>query len=126
MRIQRFEDVIAWQKAKILTVDIHHSFKHVVNLSYKDQIFRASLSIMNNIAEGFDRSTDKELRNFLIIARGSAAEVRSMLLVAVDFGYISSAKQEYLLNLSDEISRLLSGFINKLGDPKEKRLVTAD
>jgi four helix bundle protein len=126
MRIQRFEDVIAWQKAKILTIDVHGSFKNCRNLTYKDQIFRASLSIMNNIAEGFDRGTDKELCYFLTNARGSTAEVRSMLLVSVDFGYLTKEKQQYMLDLTNEISRLLSGFINKLKHTKTERLMTVD
>ena len=113
-KFKKFEDIIAWQKARILNIEINKLLKNIRDFAFKDQISRASLSIMNNIAEGFDRGTDKELRHFLIVARGSDAEVRSMLLVSVDFGYLNPNEQKPLLDLTDEISRLLSGFIKKL------------
>ena len=114
MRIQRFEDVIAWQKAKILFIEIHKDFANIPDRSFKDQLFRASLSTMNNIAEGFDRGTDKELKHFLLIARGSNAEVRSMLVVAEELHYTTTAKALELIALSEEISKILSGFIKSL------------
>lgn len=114
MVIQRFEDVIAWQKAKLLVVEIRKEFANVSERSFKDQIFRASLSTMNNIAEGFDRGTDKELKYFLHIARGSNAEVRSMLIAAGEIRYISKIKAMELVELSEEISKILSGFIRSL------------
>ncbi len=69
---------------------------------------------MNNIAEGFDRGTNRELKQFLTIARGSAAEVRSMLIIAPELGYIDAEKQQHLLGLAKEISKLLTGFIKSL------------
>lgn len=114
MKITRFEDVIAWQKAKALAAAVRKESASISDRSYKDQIFRASLSTMNNIAEGFDRATDKELKHFLHTARGSNAEVRSMLLAAVEFDYITHASAAELINLSEEISKLLSGFIKFL------------
>ncbi len=114
MVIQRFEDVIAWQKAKLLTYELRVTLAPVNDYSFRDQIFRASLSIMNNIAEGFGRRTDRELKHFLHVARGSTAEVRSMLILASELNYISAAKQEELLTLTEEISKLLSGFIKSL------------
>jgi len=124
MRIQRFEDVIAWQKAKKLTIELRLAFGDIKDFTFKDQIFRASLSIMNNIAEGFDRGTDKELKYFLQIARGSTAEVRSMLIVALDFKYISATQQKDFIDLTNEISKILTGFIKSL--ILDYRLVTKD
>ena len=112
MRIQSFEDVIAWQKARELTKDIYTDFSSLRDFGFRDQIFRASVSIMNNIAEGFDRGTDRELKQFLVIARGSAAEVRSMLILAKDLGYIE--ENTLYLNNTKEISKLLTGFIKTL------------
>lgn len=114
MIIQRFEDVIAWQKAKLLAIEIRREFVNTSDRSFKDQIFRASLSTMNNIAEGFDRGTDKELKYFLHTARGSNAEVRSMLIAAGEIRYISKTKAIELVELSEEISKILSGFIRSL------------
>ena len=114
MKINKFEDIIAWQKAKKSTIAIYALFKECKDFSFKDQIQRASISIMNNIAEGFERKSDKELKYFLFIAKGSCGEVRSMLYLAVQFNYIT--KEEFKINydLSVEISKLLSGFIKIL------------
>ena len=79
---------------------------------------------MNNIAEGFDRGTDKELKHFLHIARGSNAEVRSMLVAANEFNYTTAAKALELIALSEEISKILSGFIKSLA--VDYRLSTID
>ena|SRR3989344_6084792 len=114
MKIQRFEDVIAWQKAKTLVIEVHKDFASIRDLSFKDQLFRASIPTMNNIAEGFDRDTVKELKYFLHIARGSNAEVRSMLIAAPELSYTSKERGQELVALSEEISKILSGFIRSL------------
>jgi four helix bundle protein len=70
MKIERFEDVIAWQKAKELKIRINKLFEHSKDFGFKDQIQRASVSIINNIAEGFERKGNKEFSHFLYIAKG--------------------------------------------------------
>lgn len=115
MRIEKFEDIIAWQKGKELTLIVYLSLKHCRDFSFKNQIERASVSIMNNIAEGFERRTNKELKNFLFIAKGSAGEVRSMLNLGLELKYISQKDFQKMYGLTLEISRLLSGFIKTLG-----------
>lgn len=90
MKIVRFEDIIAWQKGQELALLLYKELKLCRDFSFRDQILRAVVSISNNIAEGFDRGTDKELRQFLHIAKGSAAEVRSMLYLGKRLEYISS------------------------------------
>ncbi len=114
MGIERFEDIIAWQKAKELTVQIYSLFNESKDFSFRDQIQRASVSVMNNIAEGFERKSNKEFKQFLYIAKGSCGEVRSMLIVASELGKIEPEKFQYLHNLSSEISKILYGLINKL------------
>jgi four helix bundle protein len=114
MTIEKFEDILAWQKAKQLTVHAYRLFRNNRDFGFKDQIQRAVISIMNNIAEGFERRGDKELRNFLFIAKGSCAEVRSMLYIAFDLGYINKDDFNVLYNLTVEISKMLSGFIKSL------------
>jgi len=114
MKIEQFEDILAWQKAKELTLLTYKHFVVCKDFSFKNQIERASISIMNNIAEGFERQTNKEFRNFLFIAKGSCAEFRSMLSVAEELGYINNKDTVIMKALSVEISRMLSGFIKKL------------
>ncbi len=114
MKITKFEDIIAWQKSKELTLLVYKTFKQSRDFSFKNQIERASISVMNNIAEGFERQTNKEFKNFLFIAKGSCGEVRSMLSVAKDLGYIEKRELFEIEKVSIEISRLLSGLIKTL------------
>ncbi len=114
MLINRFEDIIAWQKAKSLTMVIYKSLEKCNDFSLKDQIQRASVSIMNNIAEGYERQSNKEFKYFLFVAKGSCAEVRSMLYLALELKLIEEKCVEDLILLTVEISKMLSGLIKKL------------
>ncbi|HBF87369.1 MAG TPA: four helix bundle protein [Bacteroidales bacterium] len=114
MRIERFEDILSWQKAKELTLEVYKTFEKSNDFGFKSQIERASVSIMNNIAEGFERKSNKEFKQFLFIAKGSCGEVRSMLHLAMDLNKIDKQKFDELYNLSLEISKLLSGLIKTL------------
>ncbi len=114
MKINSFEEIVAWQKARELTLITYELFRNNRDFSFRDQIQRASVSIMNNIAEGFERRGDKELKHFLFIAKGSAGECRSMLYIALELKYLSRADFDKLYNLSIGISKLLSGFIKTL------------
>ncbi|KKP97761.1 MAG: S23 ribosomal protein [Parcubacteria group bacterium GW2011_GWD2_38_12] len=114
MKIEKFEDVIAWQKSKELTLKIYKQFQNNKDFSFRDQIHRAVVSIMNNIAEGFERRSNKEFKQFLYIAKGSCGEVRSMLYLALELRYITGQDFKENYNLSVEISKLLTGFIKAL------------
>ncbi len=113
-QIQQFEDILAWQKAKYLTTEIYSACKPIREYSYKDQIQRASVSIMNNIAEGFERKSNKEFKQFLFIAKGSCGEVRSMLKLGTELAYIEMKKCENLKEECMQISKVLSGLIKRL------------
>lgn len=114
MIIEKIEDIIAWQKSKNLSLDIYKIFNSHKDYGFKDQIQRAGVSIMNNIAEGFERRGDKELKYFLYIAKGSCGEVRSMLYLALDLKYITEEDFKKMYSESTEISKILSGFIKTL------------
>ena len=114
MSIERFEDLIAWQKSKELSISIYKSFQEHRDLAFKDQIQRAAVSIMNNIAEGFERRSNKEFRQFLFIAKGSCAEVRSMLYLALEIKKISEEKSKSLLHQAEELGRIIGGLIKSL------------
>jgi len=114
MRIDKFEDIISWQKSKELTLLVYALFKSNRYFSFIDQIKRASVSIGNNIAEGFERKSNKEFAHFLYIAKGSCGEVRSMLSIALELNYISNINYKKVSELSIEISKLISGLIKTL------------
>lgn len=114
MKIERFEDIIAWKKSRVLVKDVYKLVDDSKDYSFKDQIRRASVSVMNNIAEGFERKSNKEFKQFLFIAKGSAAEVKSMLYVALDLEYVNKDKFDELFNLTEEITKILSGLIKTL------------
>lgn len=114
MKIERFEDIISWQKAKELTLLIYKILNKAKDYGFKDQLQRASVSIMNNIAEGFERQSNQEFRRFLFISKGSCGEVRSMNDLGLELKYISKEEHEKIQSLSLEISKLLSGLIKTL------------
>ena len=118
MKIERFEDIKAWQQARTLAKMVYDAVKWNKGSSndykFNGQIQSAAVSIMSNIAEGFSRRSTKEFAQFLFIAKGSVAEVQSQLYVALDQGYISQEKFNDLYSKSDEVARLLSGFIQYL------------
>lgn len=114
MTIEKFEDIQSWQKSKILTLVIYKTFNNQRDYGFKDQIQRASVSIMNNIAEGFERRGDKEFKYFLSIAKGSCGEVRSMLYLGHELKYITKQEFEELYALSVEISKMIAGFMKTL------------
>lgn len=120
--IQKFEDLVCWQKARLLTKEIYGSlnvetFKRL-NLSadygFIDQIQRAAVSVMSNIAEGFERGTRAELINYLFIAKGSCGEVRCQLYVALDNGYLNEETFKRLKSLSEDCSILIYRFIQSV------------
>jgi four helix bundle protein len=113
MLAKRFEDLIMWRKARVLTVSIYRasdSGKFARDFGLKDQIRRAAVSVMSNIAEGFARFGREEFRRFLTIALASSAEVRSQLYVAYDLGYITEETRSKLAEDCIEIDRLISSF----------------
>src|SRR5438046_2929403 len=107
MAIKRFEDIIAWQKAQDLAVDIYSAFNALKDFNFKDQICSAVVSISNNIAEGFDRSSRIDFCRFLYFSSGSCSEVRSMLYLAERFHYISISQRDVFISKSEEISKIL-------------------
>ena len=114
MAIQKFEDIIAWQKAQEYAVEIYSVFKDLKDYSFRDQICRAVVSISNNIAEGFDRSSNADFSRFLYIALGSCSEVKSMLYLAHRLKYITATQQERLLKNGDEVSKIIRGLIKSM------------
>ncbi len=115
--IHSFEDLKVWQKSRELCQQIFYisnTDKFAKDYALKDQINRASGSIMDNIAEGFGRQSTKEFINFLTIANGSALEVKSQLYRAHDRNYISKIKLDQLFEMLEEIAKMLTALITYL------------
>ncbi len=114
-KIQRFEDLKVWQHARQLCQDIFAIADHWgKDYRFLAQITAAAGSIMDNIAEGFERNGRKEFIQFLFISKGSCGEVRSQLIRALDFGYIKEEDFERLRNETLNLSGEISGFIKYL------------
>ena len=111
-RIERFEDFLAWQKARVLTASIYQvsgEGRFERDYGLKDQMRRAAVSVMSNIAEGFERGRPSEFHQFLSMAKSSCAELRSQLYVALDAGYVSQDTFSNLLSQAEEVGRLVGG-----------------
>ena len=112
--VERFEDLRVWNEAKSLAGLVYKTFRQSRDFGFKDQIQRASVSIMNNIAEGFERGSDTDFIRFLYIAKSSAGELRSMLYLAKELEYVDPKTADDLLKHAMLISGSLSNFIRYL------------
>jgi four helix bundle protein len=122
-KIGRFEDIEAWKKARELTKNIYEITTQqdlAKDFALKDQLRRAAISIMANIAEGFEREGNKEFRQFLAMAKGSVGEVKAQLYVALDANLINPACFERIMALADETARLIAGFLRYLKASEHK------
>ncbi len=111
-KIEKFEELIAWQKARILKTEVYRLSrvgKFSKDFKLAGQIQAASISVMANIAEGFDRGRKAEFHQFLSIAKGSCGEVRSHLYAALDVGYLTQEEFKPVHELSEEVSRIING-----------------
>jgi len=121
--LARFEDIAAWQKARELTRLIYKISRQKQSsreYSLSSQIQRASVSVMSNIAEGFDRGGAKEFIHFLTIAKASVSEVESQLYIALDNNYIRKNEFNEIYKISTDVKFLISGFIRYLKNSNYK------
>lgn len=116
MKIEKFENIMVWQKSIELARFVYIKFEKCKDFGFKGQIQRAVVSISNNIAEGFEKGTNKDFKKFLFISKGSCAEVRSMTYLAKELNYIDINEQNEIMKKTTEISKMLSGFIKKLNE----------
>jgi len=112
MKVEKFEDLVAWQKGRELTKQIYEITKQGAfskDYGLRDQIRRATVSVMSNLAEGFERGSSSEFHQYIVIAKASCAEVRSQLYVAHDVGYITKNQFDDATKLAEEVSRIIGG-----------------
>lgn len=108
--VVKFEDLVAWQKAREMTREIYLITRAgAISKDYSlvDQMRRAATSIMFNLAEGFERSGPSEFHQFLVVAKASCGEVRSQLYVALDVGYLSEKEFQRLREMSEKLGRII-------------------
>jgi four helix bundle protein len=123
-KIERFEDLIAWQKARALTRAIYEVTRQgafAKDFGLAGQIQRAAVSIMSNVAEGFERGGRGEFHQFLSTAKASCAELRSQLYVALDVGYLDQRKFDELLRQAEEVARIIGGLRASIARQRMKK-----
>ena len=111
-KIEKFEDLIAWQKARELTKLIYQMTQPEAfskDFALIDQIRRSAISVMSNISEGFDRGSRKDFHKFLVIAKASCAELRCQLYIALDANYINKMQFEVAYEKTCEVGKIISG-----------------
>jgi four helix bundle protein len=122
VKIEKFEDIKAWQKARELNIGIYKATnKDLFSKDFvlRDQVRRSSISVLSNIAEGFERESKQEFIRFFSIAKASCGELRSQLYIASDLQYLSKEEFEALLSMALEVSKMLGGFMSYLKEYKQ-------
>lgn len=112
----RFEDLAVWKRSARLSADIYKHFAFCKDYGFKDQITRSGLSIPSNIAEGYDRNSIKDQIRFFYYSKGSSAELRTQIYIAIDIGYVSSDLGKSWIVETVELSKMLQGLINSFNE----------
>jgi len=111
---ERFEDLKVWQEARALANAVYDAMGKCKDFDFRSQIQRASVSVMNNVAEGFERRTRKDFAHFLDLSKGSAGEVRSMLYLAEDRNYVSPEVAVTLRSRYEQLSSSIGALASRL------------
>jgi len=120
--MRTFEKLEAWELARNLAVQVYKNFGRCRDFGFRDQICRSAMSISSNAAEGVERNSPSEFRNFLGVAKGSAGELRSQLILANDLGYLPGENFQSLLEQSVRVSQMLGGLIRSIQNGRTYRL----
>jgi four helix bundle protein len=120
--MRTFERLQVWELARNLAAQVYKNFGGCRDFGFRDQICRSAMSISSNVAEGVERNSPAEFRNFLGVAKGSAGELRSQLILANDLGYIPYDNFQSLLDQSVRVSQMLGGLIRSIQNGRTYRL----
>jgi four helix bundle protein len=118
MVVKKFEELIAWQKAQDLAVQIYSVFDSLRDYTFRNQICGAVVSVSNNIAEGFDRSSDADFVRFLYISISSASETKSMVYLAARLKFIDEIRKDEIVADCEEVARIIRGLIKSIANKK--------
>lgn len=109
-----YENLAVWQRSFKLVINVYKVFRINNDYGFKDQICRSAVSVPSNIAEGWERYSDKEKFRFLSIAKGSCGELKTQLMLAKEIGYLSNDNTDATIGEAEEISKMLGGLMNKV------------
>ncbi len=109
--MSRFEELDVWKRSVRLSTDIYRQLGSLRDFGFRDQITRAGLSVPSNIAEGYERESNKEMANFLSYAKGSLGELRTQIHIGMEVGYIDRAIGQTWINETGELAKMLGAFI---------------
>ena len=115
--VKRFEDLIVWQKAMVLSKNVYwitSKGKFASDWGLRDQVRRASVPILSNIAEGFGKYSNREFKKYLAIANGSSFEVKAQIYLAKELGYVERAEADIVIEMCEEISRMIAALRRKM------------
>lgn len=107
----RFEELDVWKRSARLSANLYKELAELRDFGYRDQVTRSGLSVPSNIAEGFERNSDKEMANFLNYAKGSAGELRTQIYIGIEIGYLDKETGKKWIKECEEISKMLHGLI---------------
>jgi four helix bundle protein len=116
MKVEKFEDLIVWKDSMRLAVEVYEQLKECRDFSFRDQIQRSSVSVPSNIAEGYERQSNKEFIQYLYIAKGSCGELRTQIYLAINIGIMDKEKGMELIEKTKKISAMLYGLIQTRKD----------
>ena len=123
MKIEKFEDLIAWQKAKELTAKLYNACKNCKEYGLKDMVTKAGIVMMNQIAEGFERRSNKEIKIAFLIAKWGTSQMRSMIYMLLELWCITQEEFKEFYDITWHITKMLLAFVKSINVAEEKKAV---
>lgn len=120
MKIEKFEDLIAWQKAKELTAKLYNACKNCKEYGLKDMMTKTSITIMNQIAEGFERRNNKDIKSAFLMAKWWTSQMRSMLYMLLELGCITQEEFKEFYDITRHVSNMLMAFVKSINASEKK------
>lgn len=121
MKIEKFEDLIAWQKAKELTLKLYDSCKNCKEYGLKDSMTKTGISIMNQIAEGFEKRNNKDIKAAFLSAKWGTSQMRSMLYLLLELGCITQDEFKQFYDTTRHITKMLMAFVKSINAAEKKK-----
>jgi len=121
MKIEKFEDLIAWQKAKELTLKLYDSCKNCKEYGLKDSMTKTGISIMNQIAEGFEKRNNKDIKTAFLSAKWGTSQMRSMLYLLLELGCITQEEFKQFYDTTRHVTKMLMAFVKSINAAEKKK-----